>query len=135
MNVGRNEPCPCGSGKKYKKCCMLKINQRKEREKISTERMAETPPTPLNATTTSPPAESIRLCADTFIRQLETVEVESIFKLTDRALAELKIKPNFSYADIAKAIDFDERFELAKGQLCCLAGSDPIKLYVKRLGF
>lgn len=22
--VGRNEPCPCGSGKKYKKCCMPK---------------------------------------------------------------------------------------------------------------
>ncbi|OEU84231.1 MAG: hypothetical protein BA865_01910 [Desulfobacterales bacterium S5133MH4] len=22
--VGRNKPCPCGSGKKYKKCCMLK---------------------------------------------------------------------------------------------------------------
>ena len=22
--VGRNEPCPCGSGKKYKKCCGLK---------------------------------------------------------------------------------------------------------------
>ena len=22
--VGRNEPCPCGSGKKYKKCCWLK---------------------------------------------------------------------------------------------------------------
>ncbi len=21
MTVGRNEPCPCGSGKKYKKCC------------------------------------------------------------------------------------------------------------------
>lgn len=21
MNTGRNEPCPCGSGKKYKKCC------------------------------------------------------------------------------------------------------------------
>ena len=24
MKTGRNEPCPCGSGKKYKKCCMLK---------------------------------------------------------------------------------------------------------------
>lgn len=23
--VNRNDPCPCGSGKKYKKCCMLKI--------------------------------------------------------------------------------------------------------------
>jgi len=21
--VGRNEPCPCGSGKKYKKCCAI----------------------------------------------------------------------------------------------------------------
>ncbi len=24
QRVGRNEPCPCGSGRKYKKCCMLK---------------------------------------------------------------------------------------------------------------
>jgi len=24
--VGRNEPCPCGSGKKYKKCCLKKGN-------------------------------------------------------------------------------------------------------------
>ena len=22
--VGPNDPCPCGSGKKYKKCCMQK---------------------------------------------------------------------------------------------------------------
>jgi preprotein translocase subunit SecA len=21
QKVGRNDPCPCGSGKKYKKCC------------------------------------------------------------------------------------------------------------------
>ena len=21
-HAGRNEPCPCGSGKKYKRCCM-----------------------------------------------------------------------------------------------------------------
>ena len=21
MKIGRNEPCPCGSGKKYKQCC------------------------------------------------------------------------------------------------------------------
>ena len=23
-HVGRNDKCPCGSGKKYKNCCMLK---------------------------------------------------------------------------------------------------------------
>ncbi len=24
MKIGRNDPCPCGSGKKYKKCCVDK---------------------------------------------------------------------------------------------------------------
>ena len=24
--IGRNDPCPCGSGKKYKKCCMNKLH-------------------------------------------------------------------------------------------------------------
>lgn len=26
MNIGRNDLCPCGSGKKYKKCCYLQNN-------------------------------------------------------------------------------------------------------------
>ncbi|HHX38190.1 MAG TPA: hypothetical protein GX717_09460, partial [Clostridiaceae bacterium] len=26
--VGRNEPCPCGSGKKYKKCCGARAGQK-----------------------------------------------------------------------------------------------------------
>jgi hypothetical protein len=26
--VGRNDPCPCGSGKKFKKCCELKTARR-----------------------------------------------------------------------------------------------------------
>src|SRR5690625_597356 len=26
LSVGRNDPCPCGSGKKYKKCCLHKEN-------------------------------------------------------------------------------------------------------------
>jgi len=32
QTVGRNDPCPCGSGKKYKKCCMDKkeIDSREE---------------------------------------------------------------------------------------------------------
>lgn len=36
-NIGRNEPCPCGSGKKYKKCCLLKEDEfaSRQREKQS----------------------------------------------------------------------------------------------------
>ncbi|MCI0381526.1 MAG: SEC-C domain-containing protein [Chlamydiae bacterium] len=26
--VGRNDPCPCGSGKKYKKCCEERIEKK-----------------------------------------------------------------------------------------------------------
>ncbi len=25
--IGRNDPCPCGSGKKYKKCCIQHIEE------------------------------------------------------------------------------------------------------------
>ncbi len=25
--IGRNDPCPCGSGKKFKKCCELKSSR------------------------------------------------------------------------------------------------------------
>lgn len=24
MSIERNSPCPCGSGKKYKKCCLIR---------------------------------------------------------------------------------------------------------------
>ncbi len=30
-NVGRNDPCPCGSGKKHKKCCLSKDEAAKPR--------------------------------------------------------------------------------------------------------
>jgi len=25
--VGRNEKCPCGSGRKFKKCCLIKLGE------------------------------------------------------------------------------------------------------------
>ncbi|MFH1362381.1 MAG: SEC-C metal-binding domain-containing protein, partial [bacterium] len=28
IKVGRNDPCPCGSGKKYKKCCLSREKSR-----------------------------------------------------------------------------------------------------------
>ncbi len=37
--IGRNDPCPCGSGKKYKNCCMGKEDG--EREESMNERLME----------------------------------------------------------------------------------------------
>ena len=34
--IGRNDPCPCGSGKKYKKCCMAKDEARAATLRVTT---------------------------------------------------------------------------------------------------
>jgi hypothetical protein len=46
--VGRNDPCPCGSGKKYKKCCLAK-----EKEVAA---KAAAMPAPKSADPAAPPA-------------------------------------------------------------------------------
>ena len=33
--VGRNDPCPCGSGKKYKNCCMSKDKEEEKRQQAA----------------------------------------------------------------------------------------------------
>lgn len=33
--IGRNEPCPCGSGKKFKKCCLNKSQDQRFAETMS----------------------------------------------------------------------------------------------------
>ncbi len=37
-NVGRNDPCPCGSGKKFKKCCLDKV-EAQQREAAAAARL------------------------------------------------------------------------------------------------
>ena len=35
IKIGRNEPCPCGSGKKFKKCCLNKSQDQRFAETMS----------------------------------------------------------------------------------------------------
>jgi Flp pilus assembly protein TadD len=35
--VGRNDPCPCGSGKKFKRCCLGRIEEQERLERIRVE--------------------------------------------------------------------------------------------------
>jgi Flp pilus assembly protein TadD len=36
--VGRNDPCPCGSGKKFKRCCLGRIEEQERVERVRVER-------------------------------------------------------------------------------------------------
>lgn len=40
-NIGRNDPCPCGSGKKYKKCCYLKTISQIEKQELIRSRLID----------------------------------------------------------------------------------------------
>lgn len=40
MKIGRNDPCPCGSGKKYKACCMAR-DKTEQAERVAWERAVQ----------------------------------------------------------------------------------------------
>ncbi|MEM8929544.1 MAG: SEC-C metal-binding domain-containing protein [Acidobacteriota bacterium] len=37
-SIGRNDPCPCGNGKKYKQCCLGKVDpvQAQRQQRVTT---------------------------------------------------------------------------------------------------
>ncbi len=39
--IGRNEPCPCGSGRKFKACCWRAGEQKRQQEIAATSTAAE----------------------------------------------------------------------------------------------
>jgi hypothetical protein len=51
MKTGRNDPCPCGSGRKYKECCLSKDEAaaRTVREAAAETAAAEAPAEPAHA--------------------------------------------------------------------------------------
>ncbi len=47
QKVGRNDPCPCGSGKKYKACCFKQQLPGKKKFSATVLKTAPLPPTDL----------------------------------------------------------------------------------------
>jgi hypothetical protein len=54
MTTGRNDPCPCGSGKKFKKCCLNKGQAFPTPRPVNTGSRLPTDPKPRPATTPPP---------------------------------------------------------------------------------
>ena len=45
--IGRNDPCPCGSGKKYKQCCFLTKGGQGVKRKLTAKWINQPKPTDL----------------------------------------------------------------------------------------
>lgn len=62
INLGRNEPCRCGSGKKYKKCCLEKDRQQQRNVRVATSVEVITnrrPGSAVSAVSKMPPAPQV----------------------------------------------------------------------------
>jgi hypothetical protein len=114
MKVGRNDPCPCGSGKKYKKCCLAKdeaAERQSARERAAAMRVAaeiaapttvepSLIPHPLPELTfpdepppLSPEEEAYQQLWDDF----ETAETEELPALFRRALSEALLDDELAF--------------------------------------
>jgi len=58
--IGRNDPCPCGSGKKYKKCCLGKVQHAPARA-LANATMPPSPPPATGALCDEPPVSAYAL--------------------------------------------------------------------------
>ena len=141
--IRRNDPCPCGSGKKYKHCCYLKNYKLIEPQKINaqlttdeggivTTKIASQDSLPAHnkngLTPDITPEQMMDLCLDEIYKILKSEQVSMMRDLVDRVIKEMDIVPTFTYKQIGERMSEDGRFEVHLMQACCLKGNDPIKL-------
>ena len=148
-SVQKNSLCPCGSGKKYKYCCFTKDwKTKKAQRKTATfsfddgsqvkRNVHSLDSIPTHNTNGLTPditkKQMIALILDDFFRILSTEHVGTLADMTNRIVAEMNIVPVFTYRDLGKALEADSRFEHYCMQLICLAGNDPVEVYVNKMG-
>ena len=147
-NIKRNDPCPCGSGKKYKNCCFQKNFTKIVPEKIDAQitmddgskvtrkvRSIDALPTH-NKNGLSPsitPEQMIDLCLDEIYKILINEKVGMLADLTDKVVLDMDIIPTFTYRQISERMSNDSRFEIAKGHICGIKGFDPVGLLANKL--
>lgn len=92
ISLGRNEPCHCGSGKKYKKCCLHKDEESQHQEAMGPLDASANRQSPGNTTegidtkTPKPAPDPHAKARDARWREFEAAEYEDQLKLFVRTL-------------------------------------------------
>ena len=146
--VPKNSSCSCGSGKKYKQCCFKKdLKTKQAQRKTATFNLDDSsqvkrkihsldsiPTHNVNGLTPDiSKQQMINMVLDEFFRALSIEQVGMLADLTNRIVAEMNIVPIFTYGDLGNASEADSRFEHYCMQVVCLAGNDPMELFVENM--
>lgn len=110
-NIGRNEPCHCGSGKKYKKCCLEKDREKQRNVRVATS--VEVITGSRRAVSTSAPAPTAQSVESTIVSTTDKALDLSEFSFesdTHRELAASVIP------ELAKeySLSYEQQSQLAK---------------------
>lgn len=101
--VGRNDPCPCGSGKKYKKCC---LNSSKTfMESQGTPNMATDLVNELKSKLTDAPFSSFEDIASSIMKEQESSSIDDFLGLTSSQMHGILYSPFLSSDDILSLTD------------------------------
>lgn len=145
--VPRNSPSPCGSGKKYKKCCFLTDRKVLDSEKIdakfnvngvdSKRKISSLDSIPTHnqngLISNITKSKEIQLLLDLAEIELKYRKVDMLADITNRLVEEMNIVPQFTYRDVGMAIDKDSRFEHCQMQVVSLSGTDPMDLLMNQM--
>jgi len=146
--VGRNDPCPCGSGKKYKFCCFqkdydLSVAKKKKVEftledgspvKMKVHALDAIPTH--NANGLEPditPHQMMDLCLDELVKILDKEKAGMLVDLVNRVILDMNVIPSFTYHEFSDRMAGDQRFELFNSQICSLRGTNPLELMADKI--
>ena len=101
---GRNDPCPCGSGNKYKKCCLAK------EEAVAREQLAKTEARRAERAAETAAAHTLHL------REVKAAIAAGLFGAEDADEDELTIASNAA-AELVRAGKLDEAEQAARDLL------------------
>lgn len=146
--IKRNDPCPCGSGKKYKDCCYQKmykeISPKKKSVRFTLDDGSKIyqqitsidaiPKHNVNGLSPDVSKETMMdLCLDEIYNIIVNEKAGMLVDLVDKVIKDMDLVPEFTYREISKMMETDERFEIFQGQICSLKGTDPVRLISKKL--
>jgi len=100
--INRNDPCPCGSGKKYKKCCEIKDQERRKKKFEGTRGLRVNPLVQQNTPVRSLASHVIKALT----APLEEKRKKEEPKSTEEAAAPPETKPR-SYGSLEELIGIE----------------------------
>jgi SEC-C motif len=123
--IGRNDLCPCGSGKKYKKCCLNKV--RGSQEKVLTKEdvvITGMDPSSVDDVKLKQDFEVVKASRDSYFSSMDNAPV---YESIEEAFESIRKEGFIPVLEIKRDFDFGTYYEVAL--VCKHAYSEELRIF------